>query len=90
MSEPEKKSSDASDGDTYSALYVRVSKVKDLFVDGETKIRIAGDAKEAVSKYLDDAVKKAVKEIIALLPRKSKGDNKGELSRITIQADDFK
>lgn len=73
----------------YQAKFVRVSKIKELLVEGETKIRIAGEAKEKVAEYLDKAVEKAVKELIDKLPRKSKGDSKGELKRITIQAEDF-
>jgi hypothetical protein len=73
----------------YTALYVRVSKIKELLVEGDTKIRVAGEAKEKLAEYLDNAVKAAVKEIINKLPRKSKGEGKGELKRITIQAEDF-
>lgn len=82
------------DSTKYSAKYVRISKLKPLFVEERNgsvqKIHISKDAKEVVAKYLDDAVAKAITEIIAKLPRKEKGDNKGELKRITIQADDFK
>jgi histone H3/H4 len=58
--------------------------------EGDQKIRIAGDAKDKVAEYLDKAVEAAVKEIISKLPRKSKGEGKGSLKRITIQAEDFK
>ena len=74
----------------YQAKYVRVSKIRELMIEGETKIRIAGDAKEKVNEYLDKAIEAAVKELIAKLPRKSKGQSKGDLKRITIQVDDFK
>jgi histone H3/H4 len=74
----------------YQAKYVRVSKIKELLKEGEQKIRIAGEAKEKVAEYLDKAVETAIKDIINKLPRKSKGDSKGELKRITIQAEDFK
>jgi hypothetical protein len=73
----------------YIAKYVRMSIVKELLVYNDTKIRIAGEAKGKVAEFLDQAIAKAVKEMINKLPRKSKGDNKGELSRITLQADDF-
>ncbi|WP_457919052.1 hypothetical protein [Candidatus Lokiarchaeum ossiferum] len=73
----------------YQAKYVRVSKIRDLLVEGETKIRVAGDAKEKVNEYLDKAIEAAVKELIDKLPRKSKGSSKGELKRITIQTQDF-
>ncbi|MHA1718739.1 MAG: hypothetical protein ACTSWX_10715 [Promethearchaeota archaeon] len=75
---------------TYTAKYIRVSKIKELFVEGDTKIRISGEAKDKVHEYIDEAVAKAVKELIDKLPRKSKGSSKGELKRITIQVDDFK
>lgn len=74
----------------YQAKYVRISKIKELLIEGEQKIRIAGAAKEKVAEYLDKAVAAAVKDLIAKLPRKSKGDSKGELKRITIQDEDFK
>ncbi|MHA1672641.1 MAG: hypothetical protein ACTSYI_03355 [Promethearchaeota archaeon] len=73
----------------YDTKYVRVSKVKELFVEEDKKIRIAGDAKDLVHEYLDKAVAAAAKELIDKLPRKSKGSSKGELKRITIQKDDF-
>ena len=73
----------------YTAKYIRISKIRELLIEGETKIRIAGDAKEKVAEFLDLAVGAAVKEIINKLPRKSKGSSKGELKRITIQAADF-
>ncbi len=73
----------------YTAKYVRVSKIRDLLIEGEQKIRIAGDAKAKVAEFLDKAVENAVKELISKLPRKSKGDSKGELKRFTIQAQDF-
>jgi hypothetical protein len=74
----------------YQAKYVRISKIKELLVEEGTKIRISGEAKVDVAKYLDGAVEKAVKELIDKLPRKSKGDKKGELKRITILPEDFK
>ena len=73
----------------YTAKYVRVSKIRELLIEGETKIRVAGDAKDKVNEYLDKAVEAAVKELINKLPRKSKGQSKGELKRITIQEQDF-
>jgi len=73
----------------YTARFVRVSKIRDLLIEGETKIRVAGDAKDNVYEYLDKAVEAAVKELINKLPRKSKGQSKGELKRITIQKQDF-
>jgi hypothetical protein len=76
--------------EAYQAKYVRISKIKELLIEEQTKIRISGEAKGAVAKYLDEAVEKAVKELIDKLPRKSKGDKKGELKRITINLEDFK
>lgn len=73
----------------YTARFIRVSKIRDLLIEGETKIRVAGDAKDNVYEYLDKAVEAAVKELINKLPRKSKGQSKGELKRITIQRQDF-
>lgn len=74
----------------YTAKYIRISKIRDLLVEGDTKIRVAGDAKDQLAEFLDKAVEKAAKELIDKLPRKSKGTEKGQLKRITIQAEDFK
>jgi len=74
---------------TYQPKYVRVSKIRELLVEGDTKIRVSGEAKDKINKYLDDAIEAAVKVLIEKLPRKSKGGNKGELKRITIKPEDF-
>ena len=74
---------------SYKAKYIRSSIVKELFVEGETKIRISADAKDKVYEYLDKKVEEAVKVLIDKLPRKSKGDSKGELKRITILPEDL-
>ena len=73
----------------YTVKYIRVSKIKELLVEDDQKIRVAGDAKALVFEFLDNAVMAACKELINKLPRKSKGSNKGELKRITIQPQDF-
>lgn len=73
----------------YIVKYVRISKLKDLLKDGGTSIRIAGDAKAKVAEFIDTAVADAVKELIKKLPRISRGENAGKLSRVTIQAKDF-
>ena len=75
---------------TYTAKYIRISKIRDLLVEGDTKIRVSGDAKDNLAEYFDKAMEKAVKELIDKLPRKSKGTEKGQLKRITIQTEDFK
>lgn len=72
----------------YSAKYIKPSKVKAEFVVEGTKIRISSEAQEAVYEYLDNAVAKAVKELIGKLPKVSKGANKGSLKRITIKKED--
>jgi formaldehyde-activating enzyme involved in methanogenesis len=74
---------------TYQAKYIRTSKIKDLMVEGDTKIRISGDAKDKLAEYLDEAIAEAVKHLIEKLPRKTKGSEKGELKRITLQMTDF-
>ncbi len=73
----------------YDVKYIRVSKIKDLLAEDDKKIRIAGDAKDLVYEFLDKAVQQACKDLIDKLPRKSKGSNKGELKRITLQPEDF-
>jgi hypothetical protein len=73
----------------YDVKYIRSSKIKDLFKVKEQNIRISADAKELVYEYLDNKVKEGVEEILAKLPRKTKGDSKGELKRITVFPSDF-
>jgi hypothetical protein len=77
------------EGKGYQAKFVRISKIKELLKEGDTKIRISGEAKGKVAEFLDGAVAKAVKDLIDKLPRKSKGDKKGELKRITISLEDL-
>ena len=74
---------------SYTAKYVRISKIRDLLVEGDTKIRVAGEAKEKLAEYLDKAIETATKDLIDKLPRKSKGKEKGQLKRITLQTEDF-
>ncbi|MHA1729763.1 MAG: hypothetical protein ACTSWY_13695 [Promethearchaeota archaeon] len=79
---------------SYKVKYVRSSIVKkELFQVKQgknvTKIRISADAKDKIYKFLDSKVVEGVEELIAKLPRKSKGSNKGDLKRITILNEDF-
>lgn len=81
---------------TENAEFVRFSKIRKLFVaetienkeKKEIKLRISGDAKFDVMRYLDEKVKQGVMELVSLLPRTSKGENKGSLKRVTITKDD--
>jgi hypothetical protein len=74
----------------YKAKYVRFTLIKkDLYFDGETQIRVSGDAKDIVLEALDKAVEAEVKRQIALLPRNVKGDNKGQLKVQTLKPDMF-
>jgi hypothetical protein len=73
----------------YTAKYIRISKIKELLIEGDTKIRVAGDAKGRLAEFFDLAVGVAAKELINKLPRKSKGKEKGSLKRITLQVGDF-
>ncbi len=75
---------------SYKTKYVRSTKLRDVLIEDEKKIRISAEAKDLVYKYFDKAVEQAAKDLIDLLPRKSKGKSKGELKRITLQEDDFK
>ena len=81
--------SDEDETGGYTAKYIRVSKVKELFYNKEQQIRISGEAKADIWKFLDDYVAKGVQELISRLPRKSKGDRKGELSRITLTKEEL-
>ena len=74
---------------TYKAKWILSSKVRTLFEYEGQKIRISGDAKDKVMAYLDKMVEDGVKELIDKLPKKSKGAQKGELKRITLQAEDL-
>jgi hypothetical protein len=89
--QPEADKDDAADEKEagYSAKYIRSSKVKELFVEGEEKIRISGEAKGEVWKFLDEWVAKGVKQIIKNMPRISKGENTGKLKRITVMKEDM-
>jgi Leucine-rich repeat (LRR) protein len=69
--------------------YVVFSKVRELLVTDKKKLRIAGDAKDDVELYFDNAVKEAAERLIKHLPKKSKGGSKGSLLRITIQKEDL-
>ena len=73
----------------YTVKYIRSSKIKELFKVGKQNIRISADAKDKVYKYLDGKVAEGVGEILDKLPRKTKGESKGELKRITIFPTDF-
>jgi hypothetical protein len=73
----------------YTVKFIRSSKIKELFVVGDQSIRISADAKDMVYEYLDNKVAEGVQEILDKLPRKSKGDSKGELKRITVFPSDF-
>ena len=73
----------------YDVKYIRSSKIKELFVVKDQSIRISADAKDMVYEYLDNKVKEGVEEILNKLPRKTKGDSKGELKRITVFPSDF-
>lgn len=74
----------------YAAKYVRISKIKELLIHDDQKIRVSGDAKEKLAEYLDNAIENATIEMINKLPRKTKGEGKGQLKRITFQVEDFK
>ena len=74
----------------YKTKYVRKTKVRDLLVEEDKKIRVSNEATDLVYKFFDKAIENAAKELIDLLPRKSKGKSKGELKRITITEEDFK
>ena len=60
------------------------SKVKDLLVENGKKIRIKGDAKDKFYEYFDLVVKQGANSLLKNMPRKIKGDNKGELKVLTI------
>ncbi len=73
----------------YKPKWILSSKVRSLFIVEGQKLRISGEAKDKIMEYLDKAVEKGVKELIDKLPKKSKGPEKGELKRITLQLDDL-
>ena len=73
----------------YQVLYVRISKIRDLLVVGETKLRLSGEARNILAYYLDLKVHEGVRDIINKLPRVSKGNRKDQLKRITIYQDEF-
>ena len=76
--------------EVYTAKYSRITRIKsELLFDGDTKIRLAGDAKPLFSYHIDIRVIDAIREIIDQLPRRIRGQSKGQLKRITIMKRDF-
>ena len=78
---------------TYDAKYVVKKATRDAFKtieDGEEiSLRISADAKELFYEFLDTAVLKAIDVLIEDgLPRKTRGENKGKLRRITLMPED--
>jgi hypothetical protein len=73
----------------YTAKYVRVSGLRELLIYKTTKLHVSGDTKEIFVEFFDNMIKEAVKQLIDKIPRKSKGDEKGELKRITIFREDI-
>ena len=73
----------------YHAIYVRISKIRDLLFDGEVKLRLSGEARNTLAYFLDVKVNEGIKEKINVLPRNSKGERKGHLKRITLMKKDF-
>jgi len=74
----------------YETKYIVKTKLRDLLIEDDTKIRIAADAKDLMYEYFEDALKNAAKKLVDGMPRKSKGKEKGKLKRITLTPDDFK
>lgn len=68
------------------AKYIRYNAIKAILKEDETKIRVSAKAKSAVIAYFDRVIEKGAKELIAQLPRKVRGENKGKLIRITISS----
>ncbi|MHA1766270.1 MAG: toll/interleukin-1 receptor domain-containing protein [Promethearchaeota archaeon] len=76
--------------ETYIAKYSRISRIKsELLFDGDIKIRLAGEAKPLFAYHMDIRIIDAIREIIDQLPRRTRGESKGQLKRITIMKRDF-
>ena len=88
QAEEKKEVTEVTEG-KYETKYIRTSKIRELFVLGDKKVRVSAEAIDKVNEFLDQAVIKGVQEIIDRIPKKTKGDNKGELKRITVIAEDF-
>lgn len=71
--------------ETYKTRYIQKSKISNLLFENGKKLHVAGDARDALYRYLDDSVEKAMKKLIESLPRKAKGEHKGELKTHTIK-----
>lgn len=77
----------------YISQYIKFTTIKPLFSvkegDKDVQVRISGNARELVKKYLDDKIVEGVNEILSKLPRKTKGEQKGNLKRFTIRDTDL-
>jgi hypothetical protein len=86
-------SAETEESGDYVSRYIKFSVIKELFKiqdgDNTVQVRIAGTAKNAVKKYLDNKIVEGVTELLDKLPRKSKGDMKGQLKRFTIRDTDL-
>ncbi len=71
------------------ANWIMSSKVGNAFWINGQQIRISSEIRNKVIHYLDHKVEEGVEEIINCLPRKSRGPQKNQLKRITLQAEDL-
>ena len=69
--------------------WIHSSKIRPLFINQGQKIRVGGDAKKKVLAFLDQQAEEGVRELINMIPKKSRGAQKGELRRITILPKDL-
>lgn len=65
------------------------NKVKKLFKIGDQRVRVTDSAKPLVNQYINDVIRRGVAKLIDQLPRKSMGNNKGQLKRVTIKKSDI-
>jgi len=77
----------------YKSKYVKVSSVRELLVGtvkgSQIRIRISRDLIPDFSMYLDKEIESAVQKLINVIPKKQRGDSKGELKRSSLKIEDL-
>lgn len=75
------------------SLYTRTTIIRKLFVvihkGAETKIRIPKIVYKALAQHFDQVIQDEVKKILDRIPKKQRGDSKGELKRLTLKIEDL-
>jgi len=63
--------------------------LRGVYNNEETRLNVAGAAKEPLLKWLEDLIKEACECIVEAMPHKTKGEQEGQLARKTIKKSDI-